>query len=816
MRSQLIRILLALSFVLLPLQMTQADVPRLINYQGRLSASGTPLSGTYTVTFLLYDAPENGTALWSETHEVEVTEGVFNVLLGSQAAIPTDIFVNETDLYLGVRVAGEAELTPRQRLASTPFSFQAASADAVRPGAVNTAAIADGAVTAGKLAPGALVTSVNGAAGEVTVDGAGGISVVTSGNSITITGDGGGGGGSAGVQAIQNSDNAFSITNPIGPTVTLNVRDGGIAANMMADDAVTSAAVADGGIEAVDLAETAAVKQLNGLSGPVTIAGTGGATVTSSGNTITINAGSGGGASGVQGIQNTDGFLQITDPNGPTVTVDVQNGAVSTDMISDAAVTAEKIANLTISGDKLANSSVTSSKIADGTIQSADLAASASVRTLNTLAGDVTLAATGDASIARSGNTLTIDVSRPAAGGIQTIQSTDGALAVSGSTGPTTSLAVSAGGIKSNMIADAAITSVKIAPNVVSASHLANNSVLSTALADDAVTNAKLANQSVSAGKIQDDAVDGAKIADGTVTGADVQDGSLSGADVADGTITSADLDANAAVTTINGRNGDITVRGSGGASVTTVGDTLVISSAVIGTAGGIQTLQASDSAILIGNPSGPTTNIGIQSGGITNTMLASGAVTSTNIQDDTIVSADIGTGAVGSDEIVDGSVTSADLDPSAAVTSLEGLTGSISLQGGGGVAISVSPGSNTILITSASSSSIRWKEDVETLGGALDLVEQMRGVRYVWKESGVSDIGFIAEEIGQVLPEVVTFEENGVDARTVDYARVVSVLVEAMKEQQRQIEQQDEALARLEARLVRLESDATAAATDR
>lgn len=46
-----------------------------------------------------------------------------------------------------------------------------------------------------------------------------------------------------------------------------------------------------------------------------------------------------------------------------------------------------------------------------------------------------------------------------------------------------------------------------------------------------------------------------------------------------------------------------------------------------------------------------------------------------------------------------------------------------------------------------------------------------------------------IAEEVGQVIPEVVSFEENGVDAKAVDYARLVAVLIEAIKEQQKEIE---------------------------
>ena len=46
-----------------------------------------------------------------------------------------------------------------------------------------------------------------------------------------------------------------------------------------------------------------------------------------------------------------------------------------------------------------------------------------------------------------------------------------------------------------------------------------------------------------------------------------------------------------------------------------------------------------------------------------------------------------------------------------------------------------------------------------------------------------------IAEEVGEVIPEIVDYEENGVDARSMDYARLVALLIEAVKEQQGQIE---------------------------
>ena len=55
---------------------------------------------------------------------------------------------------------------------------------------------------------------------------------------------------------------------------------------------------------------------------------------------------------------------------------------------------------------------------------------------------------------------------------------------------------------------------------------------------------------------------------------------------------------------------------------------------------------------------------------------------------------------------------------------------------------------------------------------------------------NGKHDIGLIAEEVGEVIPEVVVYEGNGQDAQSVDYARLVAVLIEAMKEQQEELEE--------------------------
>ncbi len=87
--------------------------------------------------------------------------------------------------------------------------------------------------------------------------------------------------------------------------------------------------------------------------------------------------------------------------------------------------------------------------------------------------------------------------------------------------------------------------------------------------------------------------------------------------------------------------------------------------------------------------------------------------------------------------------------------------------------------------------SSRRWKSNIQTLPDALSKVEQLRGVSYDLKDSGKHEIGVIAEEVGKVVPEVVTYETNGKDAQGVDYSRLTALLIEAVKQQQRQIIQQ-------------------------
>jgi hypothetical protein len=91
--------------------------------------------------------------------------------------------------------------------------------------------------------------------------------------------------------------------------------------------------------------------------------------------------------------------------------------------------------------------------------------------------------------------------------------------------------------------------------------------------------------------------------------------------------------------------------------------------------------------------------------------------------------------------------------------------------------------------------SDARLKEDIQTLEHALDRVRQLRGVEYKWKAEADQNrnlpdgqqIGLIAQEVRAVVPQAVIEQSDGYLA--VDYARLVPLLIESIKEQQRQID---------------------------
>jgi len=117
---------------------TWGTVPRLINYQGRLTDS-TGVSvpdGNYSVTFRICEDSVGGNILWEEAGLVTVQGGLFSVILGSIILFPDSLF-EEPDRWLEIKVGLDPEMTPRSRLTSMPFALQAAAAERADTAAVS-------------------------------------------------------------------------------------------------------------------------------------------------------------------------------------------------------------------------------------------------------------------------------------------------------------------------------------------------------------------------------------------------------------------------------------------------------------------------------------------------------------------------------------------------------------------------------------------------------------------------------------------------------------------------------------------------------
>ncbi len=116
----------------------EAAVDAKIPIQGRLtSASGSPLHGTYTLWFRLYDVSSGGTALCEYNGSVSVVNGLFNAYMEGCSPWPID----GQQLWLGVEVGSDGEMTPRQPIYPVPYAWS------LKPGAVISDTL-DGILTA--------------------------------------------------------------------------------------------------------------------------------------------------------------------------------------------------------------------------------------------------------------------------------------------------------------------------------------------------------------------------------------------------------------------------------------------------------------------------------------------------------------------------------------------------------------------------------------------------------------------------------------------------------------------------------------------
>ncbi len=432
-----------------------AQSPQLLSYQGKLSTGGNPVSGSFSITFTIYSAASGGSILWTETQSVTVTNGVFNVLLGSATSggIPSSVFTGSGERHLGIKVGSDLEMTPKFRLASTPFAVRASEADGVADNAVTTTKIADGAiasidiadgavgsidiadgavggveiadgavstskiqdgtigandiaagaVTSAKIAAAQVVKSINTLKDDVTITGGQNITISSTGNTLTISSTASGG--------ITSVIPGSGLTGGgASGDVTLSVANNGITSTMIQDNAVTSADIASGTVVDADVSTSAAISgaKINPNFGTQNVVTTGSVGIGTTSPTAKLHIG---GTAGVDGIRFPDGTLQTTAGSGGGDITAVNAGAglsgggLSGDVtlsIATGSVTSAMIQDFTVANGDLANNAVTGDKVASGQV----------VKSINSLRDQVTLAPGNNVTITSTGNnTLTISAS---------------------------------------------------------------------------------------------------------------------------------------------------------------------------------------------------------------------------------------------------------------------------------------------------------------------------------------------------------------------------------------------------------------------
>lgn len=417
------------------------EVPYVLQYDGRLNVEGIPAEGTFEITFQLFAEPRNGQSIWTESHQIEIENGHFSVLLGNDTSLQPVVAGNHDALYLSMQVGDEEEMTPRLRMASTAFAFRSAVTDAARDGSIGTSALADasvtnakladggvnsakiengavsegklanGAVTRAKLAAGAAVTTLNGRSGPVTITAGSNVNVSEDDGEITISAEGGGGGDITAVRAGDGLNGGGDQGE-----VTLSLRDGAVTESKLANSAVTvdklanqsvisaklanqsvtSSKLADGSVTFAKLAQGAAVTSLNNRSGPITLQAGDNIDISEQGSTIVISA------SGILGRRDRDD----DDDDDSAIRDGFMTGSRAVDGFPE-------LADQGVTTTKLADGAVTASKLADSSVTSAKLQADAAVMSLNGLASNVTLQGSSDIQISMDGNTIAFDYVGP-------------------------------------------------------------------------------------------------------------------------------------------------------------------------------------------------------------------------------------------------------------------------------------------------------------------------------------------------------------------------------------------------------------------
>ena len=116
--------------------------------------------------------------------------------------------------------------------------------------------------------------------------------------------------------------------------------------------------------------------------------------------------------------------------------------------------------------------------------------------------------------------------------------------------------------------------------------------------------------------------------------------------------------------------------------------------------------------------------------------------------------------------------------------------TGALKVTGGVGISGALNVGGDVVAYASSDE---RLKDNIELISNPIEKVQSLKGVTWNWNDNAdelqqsLPNVGVIAQDVEKVLPELVTDRDNGY--KGVDYAKLTGLLIEAIKEQQKQID---------------------------
>ena len=102
--------------------------------------------------------------------------------------------------------------------------------------------------------------------------------------------------------------------------------------------------------------------------------------------------------------------------------------------------------------------------------------------------------------------------------------------------------------------------------------------------------------------------------------------------------------------------------------------------------------------------------------------------------------------------------------------------------------------------------SDIKYKKDITRISESLDRVLELKPSKFVWKTTDTEDIGFIAQEVEEIIPEVVLTDKEGIlgapdtkDYKTITYPKLIPLLVDSIQELTKKVSTLEDKIKKLE-----------------